>query len=228
MNEENTPLNEKAKSNMQSEQKKEALLDVTSIPIVKNGGDEKETSVLDDDWEAMTQDWQAQPVPKTDIIALLNQTKRRTLWAKVCLGLNALFTVAVIIAFLFGLYNGEYGTPMNTYLGIASIGTAIFVYYEIKIRLQTWRQCCDSPDKAIDNAIISCQSSIKYMILNKISCIPFAITGNWFIVVMAEENDKPLWRGLLIINLALIVVYVVADRLHKKRKKEYQQLMSLK
>ncbi|NQZ82080.1 MAG: hypothetical protein HRT52_13785 [Colwellia sp.] len=228
MNEENTPFNEKSKTSMQSEQQKEALLDVTTIPIVKNGGDEKETSVLDEQWAAMRQDWQAQPVPKTDINVLLKQTKRRTLWAKTFLGLNVLFTIAVFIAFLIGLYDGEYGTPMNTYLGIASFGTAIFVYYEIKIRLQTWRQCCDSPDKAVDNAILACQSSIKYMILNKLSCIPFAITGNWFLVVMAEENDKSPLKGLLFINILLIVVYVVADKLHKKRKKEYQRLMSLK
>jgi len=228
MNEENTPLNEKAKANMQSEQQKETLLDVTSIPVSNNSADEKETSVLDEQWAEMTQDWQAQSVPKTDISALLAQTKRRTLWAKGCLGLNVLFTIAVIIAFLIGLFQGEYGTPMNTYLGIASIGTAIFVYYEVKIRLQTWRQCCDSPDKAIDNAIVACESSIKYMILNKISCIPFAMAGNWFIVVMAEENEKSPLKGLLFINFFLIFVYVVADKLHKKRKKELQRLMSIK
>ena len=136
MNEENTPFNEKSKTSMQSEQQKEAQLEVTTIPIVKNGGDEKETSVLDEQWAAMRQDWQAQPVPKTDINVLLKQTKRRTLWAKTFLGLNVLFTIAVFIAFLIGLYDGEYGTPMNTYLGIASFGTAIFVYYEIKILLK--------------------------------------------------------------------------------------------
>ncbi|MFT5759236.1 MAG: hypothetical protein ACI9LM_003993 [Alteromonadaceae bacterium] len=228
MNEENSPLNEKSQVDLQAEQQSKKLLDVTSLPAADNSEEKPETSVLDEQWAAITQDWQTQPVPKTDIIALLKQTKRRTLWAKVCLGLNIVFTVGIVIVFVIGLYSGKYGTPMNSFLGFAGIGGAIFIYYEIKIRLKAWRQCCDSPDKAIEHAISACQSSINYMILNKLSCIPYIFVGNWFVVVMALENDKPLWKGLVFVNFFLVVAYVVADRIHKKRKKEHHRLKSLK
>jgi hypothetical protein len=228
MNEENSPLNEKAQANIQAEQKSETSLDVTSLPAADDSEDQGETSVLDEQWAVITQDWQTQPVQETDVVALLKQTKRRMLWAKVFLTLNVIAVVGIFIYFIIGLSQGDLGTPMNTYLGMSGLVMTIFVYYEIKIRLQTWRQCCDSPDKAIDNAIAACQSSIKYMILNKLACIPFTIMGNWFVVVMAFENDKPIWTGLIFVNVILITIYIVSDKFHKKRKEEYQRLSALK
>ncbi len=228
MNEENSPLNDKAQANIQAEQKSKTLLDVTTLPAADNSEDQDETSVLDEQWAAITQDWQTQPVQESDVVALLKQTKWRMLWAKAFLALNILAVVGIFFYFILGLIHGNFGTPVNTYLGMSGLVTMIFVYYEIKIRLKTWRQCCDSPDKAIENAIAACQSSIKYMILNKLACIPFGVMGNWVVVVMAFENDKPIWRGLIFINVILITIYIVSDRLHKKRKEEYQRLSALK
>jgi len=227
MNEENTPVNEKKVSSTILSESKNKAIDTTSL-LKKEQPSKDDEPIVDEQWAALTQDWQAQPVQKTDVVALLKQTKRRMLWAKVFLGLNIFFTVVVLIAFVVGLYSGEYGTPVNTFLAVSGVGSAVFVYYEIKIRLKTWQQCSDSPDKAIDNAIAVCQSSINYMILNKLSCIPFAVMGNWIVPIMALENDKPMWKGLLFVNFFLIVVYVVADKIHKKRKKEYNRLSALK
>jgi len=227
-NEENQPLNEKTIASVHEQTKRAVKVDMTALSSGKKDNSDATTPLLDKQWTAMTQDWQSQPVPKTDIIALLKQTKRRTLWAKACLGFNVLAMFGIFIAFFISLYRGEYGTPMNTYLGLAGLIMVILVYYETRIRLKTWRQCCDSPDKAIDNATISCKSSINYMILNKLSCIPFAVMGNWFVVATALENDRSMWKGLILLNVFLIVVYVVADRLHRKYKKEYQRLTSLR
>jgi len=228
MNEENSPLNEKAQTNVQSEQQSKTSLDVTTLPVADNSEDRRETSILDEQWAAITQDWQTQPVQETDVVALLKQTKRRMLWAKFLLGLNALAVIVIWFYFIMGLIHDEFGTPLNTYLGLTGLIMVILVYYEIKIRLKTWRQCCDSPDKAIDNALVACQSSIKYMILNKLACIPFAVMGNWFVITMAKEGDKPMWKGLIFVNLVLILIYIVSDKFHTKRKKEYQRLNALK
>ena len=38
-------------------------------------------NILDEQWLSLSQDWQSQPYEKTDIQALLKQTKKRTLLA---------------------------------------------------------------------------------------------------------------------------------------------------
>lgn len=209
-------------------------IDVLSLPqkncaVDAEAGKEPPTSdelnILDEQWLAISQDWQAQPVKKTDVSALLKQTKRRTQGAKVCFALNIIATLGLIIAFLYGVYDNQLGDPFNTYLGGGALLSIIFLYFETKIRLNTWRQLCDSPEKAIDNAISACQSSVKYMAMTKISFLPFLPLINWFIYEVGQQKDKNVFDGYLMANGFMLAMYVVVEYFHRKRKKQYEQLL---
>ncbi len=180
----------------------------------------------DDTWAELSQDWQTQSVHKTDINALVRQTRRRTYAAKLCFALNVMVTVGLFIAFIYGLYDGQLGQPVNTYFGVGAFLSAIFTYVEIKIRLVTWRQLCDSPEKAIENAIVACQSSIKYMQMTKISFLPFLLLMNWFVYVVGQTEQKDVLLAFFLANGVLLLMYLLVDYLHRKRKKQYQQLLS--
>jgi len=185
-------------------------------------------SVLDDTWAELTQDWQAQPTPTTDIIALMKRTRRRTYGAKFCFLLNIVTTLGLIIAFFYGLLYGIWGEAANIYLGLGSLLSIIFVYFETKIRVATWSQLCDSPEKAIENAIASSESSMKYMWITKISLLPFLPLVNWFIYSESQTSEKAVLPVYLVVNGFILAVYLVVSYLHRKRQREYQQLLQVK
>lgn len=220
-----TPLGEKGNTSQQHIETEQKTTQISGQSFDHIDKPEQPIDMLEADWQAMSDDWQSQPYEKVDIAALLKQTKKRTLWAKSCLGLNILATVGLFISFIYGVTKGELSQPMNTYLGLGGVLSAIFVYYEIKIRLNTWQQCCDSPDKAIDNAIAGCKSSLRYIILTKLSFIPFLILANWFVFAMTQVSEKSFWPPLLFINGFMLTMYVITDWFHRKRKKELQQLL---
>jgi len=182
------------------------------------------SEVLDDAWAKLTQDWQAQPTPKTDINALVKRTRRRTQGAKFCFVLNIIATLGLLLAFLYGVYDGRWGEAINIYIGFASLFSIIFVYFETKIRVATWSQLCDSPEKAIDNAIASSESSMKYLWITKISFLPFLPLVNWFVYSESQANEKTGLPAYLMVNGFMLIVFVTVSYLHNKRKKEYQQL----
>ncbi|MEW6995176.1 hypothetical protein AADZ84_13020 [Colwelliaceae bacterium MEBiC 14330] len=186
---------------------------------------DKASTIEDEQWLELTQDWQAQPTKKTDVTALLKQTKRRTQGAKLCYALNIMGTLALMLVFLYGVYDNQLGDPVNTYIGVGTLLSVILIYFETKIRLQTWRQLCDSPEKAIENAISACQSSVKYMAMTKISFLPFLPLVNWFIYQVGQQQEKDVIDAYLMANGCMLLMYVVVDYLHRKRKKQYQQLL---
>ncbi|MDP7593279.1 MAG: hypothetical protein QF552_11430 [Litorilituus sp.] len=187
-----------------------------------------DSPMLDEQWLELTEDWQSQPYEKTDIKALLKQTRRRTYWAKALLALNVLATLGMLLGFFYGLSQGRFGTSMNTFLGICGVLSTAFVIYEIKIRFTTWQNCCDSPDKAIDSAIAGCESSLKYIVLTKLAFLPFWLLANWFFYSISIEESRAMWPSLIFINVYLVICYLVTERFHRKRKKEYKQLLSMK
>ena len=187
----------------------------------------EQMNVLDDTWAELSQDWQAQPTPKTDIQALLRQTRRRTYGAKFCFALNVIATLSLIVVFIYGLIDNQLGDPFNTYIGLGALISVFFVYFEIKIRAATWRQLCDSPDKAIENAVIACKSSMNYMRMTKYSFIPFLVLVNWFIFAIEETTEKSIIPPLLFVNGFMLVMFAIFEYLHRKRKKQYQQLLQL-
>jgi len=223
MKDDNSPLNEKHKAASISESQTETLLNVKTLPEK----DEQiliDTSVIDEQWAELTQDWQAQPFEKTDISALLKQTKKRVIWSKSCFVLNVIATVSLILTFVYGVYLNEFGTPWNSYLGLGGAMSLIFVYYEMKIRKKVWDQISDSPAKAIENALVACESSIKYMILTKWSCLPFGILANWFVYSIGQNENKSILSAAIFINSFIAVMYIGAEILHRKRIKEHKSL----
>lgn len=224
MSENNSPLNEKDKVNLSTEH--QAGISLDGKPLAKKIGEDTliDTSIIDEQWESLSQDWQNQPVEKTDIKALLKQTKKRTVWAKSCFGLNVLATVSLLCAFLYSIFNGEFGKPANTYFGLGGLMSLVFVYYELKIRAATWRKISESPDKAIENAIAGYESSLRYMMLTKWSCLPFGVLANWFVYAMGQEREKPVLFAFIFINVFIAVMYVITEIIHRKRKREYMEL----
>ena len=198
----------------------------TQATELKN--DDEQLTVFDDAWAELSQDWQAQPTPKTDINALVKRTRRRTRGAKLCFALNIIATLGLLLVFLYGVFDGQLGGPVNTYLGLGGLISLIFVYFETKLRLATWSQLCDSPEKAIDNAIAGSESSMKYLWITKISFLPFLPLVNWFVYTVGQSSEKPLLTALLIANGFMLAMYLVVEYLHRKRKKEYLQLLSMK
>lgn len=207
-------------------------IDVLSLPPKKYVSDSvkdeehppSDEQPLDENWLLLSQDWQTQPYEKTDIQALLKQTKNRTLLAKSLLAIDVIATVGLIITLLVGLYQGDWGTATITYFAFGSIGSLVFVYYEIKIRLRIWQHCCDSPDKAVENAISGIESSIRYIKLIKLSYCLLLPAVNWYLHVMYEESEKSVWPPLLFINSFLIISWAVTHWFHLKREKELAQL----
>lgn len=200
------------------------VTDETHDDTVVDSNISDEAEILDEQWQSLTQDWQSQPIEKTDMQALLKQTKRRTAWAKTCFGLNVVATVGLFVAFIFGVMAGEFGTPWNTYLGGGGLMSLIFVYYEMKIRAKTWRQISDSPDQAIENALAGCESSMKYMLLTKWSCLPFGVLANWFVYSIGQEEGKSVLGAFVFINVFLGIMLVITELIHRKRKKEFKEL----
>jgi hypothetical protein len=184
-------------------------------------------SMLDEQWLALTQDWQAQPFEKADIQALLKKTKRRTLWAKSLLVVNLIATIGLLSAFTLALYQGSWNKATLVYLGLSSVFSTVFVYYEIKIRRQTWQQYCDSPDKAISHAIAGCKSSIRYVQLLKYSTWLILPLVNVYLFFMIRELDKSPWPAFMTVNVFMMVTWGISHFVHLKRNKELAQLLSL-
>ena len=186
------------------------------------------SELLDEQWLALSQDWQEQPYEKTDIDALLKQTKKRTLLAKSLLGIDIVATIGLIIALVVGLYQGDWGNATIAYLAFGAIGSIVFVYYEVKIRFHIWQHSCDSPDRAIDNAISGVESSIKYIKLVKLSCWALIPAANAYLYAMIGETEKPILPALLFMNIFVVTMWGITHWFHRKRNKEYQQLLELK
>jgi hypothetical protein len=203
-------------------------IDIHSLPQKKlplnSGEDEKSQSLgeqqLDENWLLLSQDWQAQPFEKTDMKTLVKQTKKRTYWAKSLLALDIVATLVFIIVFIVGFFIEQWSTATQVYLFIGSVGSTIFVYYEFKIRLNTWKRNCGSPEKAVENAIASCESSIKYSKLLKLSSWLMTPIINGYIYIMVIYSDKSFWPPFIIANLFIILMWVIAHVFHKKRLKE--------
>lgn len=209
---------------MRSENEKNKPVIETSTTSKKAQSSESSQEALDNTWVELTQDWQSQPYEKVDVQALLSQTQKRTFWAKFLLALNILATVCfIVVVIVMWLSNSQDKTTM-TYLIFAAVGSVIFVYYEIKIRLIAWQQVSASPDMAVKNAIKGIESSINYIRLTKFSCWFLVPAGSWYVIEMAKQNDKSMWLGLIIMNVSVGVMWGVTHLFHRKRKAELAKL----
>jgi hypothetical protein len=223
MNKDESPLNEKGKVTLQTQSQVEPLLDVTTLP--KNSNIEpRDTSVIDDQWAAMTEDWQSQPTTKTDIAKLLKQTKKRTFWAKLSLAVDIIATLAILGVAMFMWMSGSKDNLTIIYLGISGGLSVIFVFYVIKIRLSAWKVNCDSPDKAIKHAITAGESSLSYIKLLKLSCFIIWPFANWYVFAVAQQTDRSPVMGLFITNVMVVTVWFITHKFYQKRVDELKQL----
>ncbi|WP_286234723.1 hypothetical protein [Thalassotalea sediminis] len=186
-----------------------------------------DTSLIDEQWQALTQDWQQQPTVKTDIQKLLKKTKRRTREAKYIFVANVVATVGLIISALYGTFvEDSWERPLLGYLWGSAVLSIIFCYYELKIRLTTWKQINDSPEQAIQNAIKGHQSSLSYIRLTKWSCLPFGILANFFVYESAINAEKSPLTGLMLINVFIFIMWGITHWFGVKRKKELKTLLA--
>lgn len=201
--------------------------------IITKKSQQSETSsekltIEDDTWAELAQVWQSQSTPKADLNELVKSTRKRTRNAKLCYSANIIATLGLVIVFLYSIYDGHWGEPFNIYLGLGSLMSVVFVAFETRLRLAIWSQISDSPDKAIENAIALSKSSITYMVITKISFLPFLPLINWYIYAVSQTRDKDVLPAYLMANALLLVSYLIVDYLHRKRKREYQQLLKVK
>ena len=185
---------------------------------------ESPSDIFGDDWQTLQQDWQQQPYKKSDVEKLLKQSKRRTLWAKGILVLDILATLFLVVMSVIGLLAGDWGTAVMSYLIIGSLLSIVFVYYEFKIRLGAWKKACDSPDRAIVNAVQGCTSSIRYIKLIKFSCWVMFLLFNLFAVAFSQESGKPIWPLVVELNFMILSCYLITHWFHRKRKAELERL----
>mgnify|MGYP000253230853 CR=1 FL=1 len=184
-------------------------------------------SVLDEQWSMLADDWQSQPTPKTDIDKLLKQTQRRTLWAKAIIAIDIVATIGILIGLLYVYRYHPEDTATFYYLVFGFIGSVIFCYFEIKIRLENWSLAEKSPSDAIKNAQNGCVYSIQYIKLIKISCYFMIVGGNWYVYEAALSADKSPWVGMGIISLFMVGMYAVSHWFEVKRKRELARLKAL-
>jgi hypothetical protein len=219
---------DKIKVAMESEQSQNKRVSTEILFVKKNEQNTNTSDMLDDTWTELSQDWQAQPTAKTDINALVKRTRKRTRQAKFVFALDIILALAIILFFFYGVYDGQWGEPTNIYAGLGGLAAGVFVYLETKIRVATWSHLCDSPEKAIDNAIAGSESALKYLLFSKISLLPLLPLLNWYIYAMSQTSDKTVWFAYLMANSLMLVIYLVVEFLHRKRKKEYCQLLQMK
>lgn len=198
---------------------KEKLADIEQVKQTVQSSE-----VFDDTWAELSQDWQSQPYEKVDIKALLAQTRKRTFWAKFLLSLNILATISFIVVVIILWISDSQDTATMTYLIFGAVGSIIFVYYEINIRLNAWQQISVSPELAVKNAIKGVESSIQYIRLTKFSCWFLIPAGSWYVIEMAKQADKPIWLGLILMNGAVAVMWGITHCFHRKRNAELAQL----
>lgn len=197
------------------------------IDSLKSETRAESSQIADETWEKLSQDWQSQPYQSVNAHTLLAQTRKRTLWAKFLLAMNVVATISfIILVVVMWLGDSEDKTTL-TYLIFAAVGSVIFVYYEIKIRLAAWQHVSASPNLAIVDAIKGIESSINYIRLTKFSCWFLVPSGSWYVFEMAKQGNSSVWLGLSIFNVSIAAMWGISDFFHRKRQTELTQLKNI-
>jgi len=182
---------------------------------------------LDDKWLQLTQDWQSQPYEKIDIPALVKQTKKRILWAKVILVLDVIATIGLWLSFIASCFDIEgWGKATVAYLGYGAIFSTIYVYYEIKFRRATWQITTTDPEHAVEVALKGIDAALNYCKMIKWSAYALFPAVNLFVIAMSEDDSDKLIHGLIFANSLIVFTWGLGQHFFKKRQQEKVQLMS--
>lgn len=179
---------------------------------------------IDEQWESIVDDWQSQSYKHVDIDALIAQSKKRTLIAKSFIVLNIIATAGLYLSFFVGLYQGNWDAPLMAYLGGGAVLSTIYVFYEIKIRMNTWKLNEGSPEQAVHRALSGIDGAIKYCLLMKVSFLVLLPLMNWFAYETSKTSEKSVLFGFIFVNGMLVISYAVTHYYHKKRIREKNQL----
>lgn len=183
-------------------------------------------SPLDDQWQSLVDDWQSQPYQKVDIQALLKQSQKRTLGAKLLLLFDIVATLAIIIAFIVGYVGNTMSTPTLIYLAICGFGSVPYTLYTIKIRRQTWQMAETSPDQIIARTLHGLEGAIKYGKLLKYTSVSLIPIVNWYIYEISKGTDKNQLLAHTVANAIAVAMIAASYYFQKKREKERDNFLA--
>ncbi|NQY34496.1 MAG: hypothetical protein HRT37_05935 [Alteromonadaceae bacterium] len=189
-----------------------------SSKVIDNQPEESE--LLDEQWLALTEDWQSQPYDKVDIKVLFNKTRRRILGAKCLLALDLVATLAMIVFMIIGFISDSFDMATLYFLVFGVVSSIVYIAYTIYIRSGTWALSEQSPTDVISTAIVGYKSSLKFIRLIKVSTIGMFFGTNIYLVVMNQVHEKPIIGALLLINILMAVMYTGAHYYQVKRQEE--------
>lgn len=180
-------------------------------------------SPLDDTWQDIAKDWQAQPFEKVDIGKLTKKLKSRTRTAKLILLFDILATISLFIATLVGI-NQAWNTPTVMYLAFGAVFSTVYVYFEIKLRRLTWQMAEGGPEQAIERHISGLKGSIDFCQLSKYSCYVIFIAVNVYIYALTKTDSNIMWFGFLLSNSMVVLMFCLTHLVEQKRRSELKEL----
>lgn len=187
-----------------------------------------EAQLLDDDWLSMTSDWQSQPYEKVDITALVKQTKRRIIWAKILLACDVIAVLFLYALLAYVLLEDNEKAATIAYVVAGCVIYTVYLYHAIKLRIGSWRIMSSDPNNIIDSAIVGYKSSIQYNRLIKWATILLWPTVNIYLYVIAPLTEKSLFWPAVIGNLVLIGTILTVHWFQRKREQELKQMQEIK
>lgn len=187
-----------------------------------------EKSPLDESWDSLVDDWQSQPYEKVDMAKLIRQLKKRTFWAKLCLGLDVAGTLFLFFAWYWIAVNEPEDRATFIYVGIGAIGSVFYTLYAFKIRLESWRLSASSPSEYFDKHISGIKGAIRYAKLLQYTSFGMFPIVNWYVWEMSKLRDKSFLLGYLIVNLVVAAMVAFGIYLQKQREKELASLEKIK
>lgn len=187
-----------------------------------------EKSPLDESWDSLVDDWQSQPYEKVDMTELIRQLKKRTFWAKLCLGFDVAGTLFLFFAWYWIAVNEPEDRATFIYVGIGAIGSVFYTFYAFKIRLESWRLSASSPSEYFDKYISGIKGAIRYAKLLKYTSFSMFPMVNWYVWEMSKSREKSFWLAYLLVNLVVVGMVAIGIYLQKRREKELINLNEIK
>ncbi len=181
-------------------------------------------SPLDEQWDDLVSDWQTQPYEKVDIDKLVKQLSKRTLWAKILLGLDMLATIFLFSACYWQATNEPEDVATIIYLGIGALGSLVYTVLLLRIRLQTWKMDASDPKQYFDKTISGIKGALKFAKLLQYTCYFMVPIINWYLWEVSKSTEKPLLIGYILANALILVMYVASHIYQRRRKKELSLL----
>jgi hypothetical protein len=184
-------------------------------------------SPIDEQWDDLVSDWQTQPYEKVDIEKLIIQLRKRTLWAKILLGIDVLATIFLFSAcYWHATYEPE-DVATIIYLGVGAVGSFFYTGLLFRIRLQTWKMDASDPKQYFDKTVNGINGALKLAKLLKYTCYFMVPMINWYLWEVSKTSEKNMLVGYIIANVFIFIMYVASHIYQRRREKELIRLSEL-